>query len=234
MSFLDKWEKGSLCLKFRIVRHLVELACLLWFVFLRGDQWGEASVADRGEREHLLLSTPISSQAMKGINGDMPHDDLLKLFFCLLLAEAWAATSYFVVSCRLLLPEKKKKSLFMEGEDVAEKTLVHKTAVKRISTHWDQENVKKYVLPRTLLPTWSLLQKINTATLQVSGNLVTENKLSYLDPWTLIKKKKNLWILLQWCKWSPRNYAESFFAFWLTKVPQRVLKTHEAEAQASQ
>lgn len=78
----------------------------------------------------------------------------------------------------------------MEGEDMAEKTLVHKTAVKRISTHWDQENVKKYVLPRTPLPTWSLLQKINTATLQVSGNLVTENKLSYLDPWTLIKKKK--------------------------------------------
>ena len=34
----------------------------------------------------------------------------------------------FVVSCRLLLPERK--SLFMEGEDVAEKTLVHKTAVK--------------------------------------------------------------------------------------------------------
>ena len=35
---------------------------------------------------------------------------------------------YFVVSCRLLLPERK--NLFMEGEDVAEKTLVHKTAVK--------------------------------------------------------------------------------------------------------
>lgn len=28
----------------------------------------------------------------------------------------------------------------MEGEDTAEKTLVHKTAVKQISTHRDQEN----------------------------------------------------------------------------------------------
>lgn len=93
-------------------------------------------MADRGQREHLLLSTPVSSQAMKGINGDVPHDDLLKPFLCLLLAEARGAASYFLVSCRLLLPEKKKKkSLFMEGEDMAEKTLVHKTAVKRISTH---------------------------------------------------------------------------------------------------
>lgn len=151
-SFFDKWEKGSLCLKFGIVRHLVELVCLLWFVFSRAIH-GEQPGGWRGG-EHLALSTPVPSQAMKGINGDAPHSDLRKLF-CLLLAEAWGAGAYFVVSCRLLLPERK--NLFMEGEDVAEKTLVHKTAVKWISTHWDQENVKKYVHPRIPLPTWSLL-----------------------------------------------------------------------------
>jgi len=149
---INEWEKGSLCLKFGIVRHLVELACLLWFVFSRAIH-GEQPGGWRGG-EHLALSTPVPSQAMKGINGDAPHSDLRKLF-CLLLAEAWGAGAYFVVSCRLLLPERK--NLFMEGEDVAEKTLVHKTAVKWISTHWDQENVKKYVHPRIPLPTWSLL-----------------------------------------------------------------------------
>lgn len=44
-------------------------------------------MADRGQREHLLLSAPVASQAVKGINGDVPHD-LLKPFLCLLLAEA--------------------------------------------------------------------------------------------------------------------------------------------------
>lgn len=66
------------------------------------------------------------------------------------------------------------KNLFMVGEDMPEKIFAHKTAVKWISTHWDQENVKKYVLPKASLPTWSLLQKVNTISLQVSGNLVTE------------------------------------------------------------
>ena len=66
--------------------------------------------------------------------------------------------------CCLLTSFKRVsfKNLFMVGEDMPEKTFAHKTAVKWISTHWDQENVKKYVLPRTSLPTWSLLQKINT------------------------------------------------------------------------
>lgn len=76
----------------------------------------------------------------------------------------------------------KKKSLFMEEEDMAEKTLVHKTAVKQISTHRDQENVKKYVFLRTLLATWSLLKRINTAMLQVSSNLVTEKYIELLKP----------------------------------------------------
>lgn len=74
----------------------------------------------------------------------------------------------------------KKKSLFMEGEDMAEKILVHKTAVKQISTHGDQENVKKYVLLRTLLATWSLLKRMNRGPLQVSGNLVTEKYIELL------------------------------------------------------
>lgn len=146
-------RKRVFVFEFGIVRHLVELVCLLWFVFSRGRHGVQPGGWRGGER--LVLSTPVSSQAMRGMNGDAPHSDLLKLSFCLLLAEAWGAGSCFVVSCRLLLPERK--SLFMEGEDVAEKTLVHKTAVKWISTHWDQENVKKYVHPRIPLPTWSLL-----------------------------------------------------------------------------
>lgn len=66
------------------------------------------------------------------------------------------------------LSKKKKKAIYGGGgEDVAEtkqnKTLVHRTAVKQISTHGDQENVKKYALLRTLLATWNLLRRINTA-----------------------------------------------------------------------
>lgn len=88
----------------------------------------------------------------------------------------WSWVRRRSVICCLFIPLKRVsfKKLFMVGENMPEKTFVHKTAVKRISTHWDQENVKKYVLPRTSLPTWSLLQKINTILLQVPGNLVTE------------------------------------------------------------
>lgn len=68
---------------------------------------------------------------------------------------------------------------------MAEKTLVHKTAVKQISTHRDQEDVKKYVLLRTLLATWSLLKRVNTATIQVFGNLVTEKYIELLRPLNL-------------------------------------------------
>lgn len=80
------------------------------------------------EKGHLLFPTHF---ALKGINGGLQPDKRPQLLLCLLLEEARGA-SYFVVSHRLLLPEK---SLFMEGEDVAEKTLVHKPAVKRVSTH---------------------------------------------------------------------------------------------------
>lgn len=73
---------------------------------------------------------------------------------------------------------------------MAEKILVHKTAVKQISTHRDQENVKKYVLLRTLLATWSLLKRINTGMLQVSGNLVTEKYIELLRPLNLLLKTK--------------------------------------------
>lgn len=50
----------------------------------------------------------------------------------------WKRVRSSLVFCCVLQTSfalKKKKSLFMEGEDMAEKTLVHKTAVKRISTH---------------------------------------------------------------------------------------------------
>lgn len=57
----------------------------------------------------------------------------------------------------------KKKSLLVEGEEMAggggKKPLVHKTAVKQISTHRDQENVKKYVLEdpfSNLEPPWRI------------------------------------------------------------------------------
>lgn len=63
---------------------------------------------------------------------------------------------------------------------MTEKILVHKTAVKQISTHGDQENVKKYVLLRTFLATWSLLKRMNRGLLQVSGNLVTEKYIELL------------------------------------------------------
>lgn len=94
---------------------------------------------------------------------------LLKSFL-----QVWVRTGSEI--CCLLTSFKRVsfKNLFMVGEDMPEKIFAHKTAVKWISTHWDQENVKKYVLPKTSLPTWSLLQKVNTIALQVSGNLVTE------------------------------------------------------------
>lgn len=82
------------------------------------------------------------------------------------------------------------------------KTLVHKTAVKQISTHRDQENVKKYVLLRTLLATWNLLWRINIATLQVFSNLVTEKYIELLRPSNLDWKNldwptnKQFWFLL--------------------------------------
>lgn len=90
------------------------------------------------------------------------------------LLQVWVRTGSEI--CCLLTSFKRVsfKNLFMVGEDMPEKIFAHKTAVKWISTHWDQENVKKYVLPKTSLPTWSLLQKVNTIALQVSGNLVTE------------------------------------------------------------
>lgn len=90
------------------------------------------------------------------------------------LLQVWVRTGSEI--CCLLTSFKRVsfKNLFMVGEDMPEKIFAHKTAVKWISTHWDQENVKKYVLPKTSLPTWSLLQKVNTISLQVSGNLVTE------------------------------------------------------------
>lgn len=62
----------------------------------------------------------------------MQHDDLKFVVF-LLLEEALEAAYYFVVSYKQA--SFASKSLFMQREDVAEKTLVHKTAVKRISTH---------------------------------------------------------------------------------------------------
>lgn len=99
---------------------------------MRGCPGGEAPVADTAGAGASLASEskfPLSDERNK---WGMQLDRRLKLFFCLPLAEACGAALHFVVSCRLLLPEK---SLFMEGEDMAEKTLVHKTAVKRISTH---------------------------------------------------------------------------------------------------
>lgn len=89
---------------------------------------------------------------------------------------------------------KKKKVYLWRGRTRLEKILVYKTAVKQISTHGDQENVKKYVLLRTLLATWSLLKRMNSGKLQVSGNLVTEKYIELLRPLTFIenesKKKK--------------------------------------------
>lgn len=61
------------------------------------------------------------------------HDDF-RLFPCLLLEESEEQLSILLCLADFFCL-KKKKSLFMEGEDMAEKTLVHKTAVKRISTH---------------------------------------------------------------------------------------------------
>lgn len=65
-------------------------------------------------------------------------------------------------SCVFCLSKKKKKVYLWRGRTRLKKILVHKTAVKQISTHGDQENVKKYVLLRTLLATWSLLKRMNT------------------------------------------------------------------------
>lgn len=48
-----------------------------------------------------------------------------------------------------------------------------------------KRTVKKYVLLRTLLVTWSLLKRVNTGTLQVSGNLVTEKYIELLRPLNL-------------------------------------------------
>lgn len=111
----------------------------------------------------------------------------------------------------------------MEEEDMAEKTLVHKTAVKQISTHRDQENVKKYVFLRTLLATWSLLKRINTAMLQVSSNLVTEKYIELLKPlnfdWKWKQKPKSSGFL---CSNTQRakETAQCVFALWWTVCPK--------------
>lgn len=80
------------------------------------------------EKDLLLCSTSVSFQTIKAIN----------------VGPATRQSSSVTVSAGeqfniLLCPADffcLKKCLLVEGgEDVAEKTLVHKTAVKRISTH---------------------------------------------------------------------------------------------------
>lgn len=111
----------------------------------------------------------------------------------------------------------------MEEEDMAEKTLVHKTAVKQISTHRDQENVKKYVFLRTLLATWSLLKRINTAMLQVSSNLVTEKYIELLKPlnfdWKWKQKPKSSGFLCSNAQ-RAKETAQCVFALWWTVCPK--------------
>lgn len=82
---------------------------------------GEGAISQSHPHHCLLL--------LKAQMGAMGQDDLEPLL-CLLLAGARGA-SEALVSCSFFC----LKVCLWRGEDVAEKTLVHETAVKRISAH---------------------------------------------------------------------------------------------------
>lgn len=145
----------------RIARHLVKLVALLCkaCLFLLG--W-------TGEKAMLTLHVKFSFAfklqfSLKWLRSWAGWFSLTVFLWPTVSAAGSSVRRTLTFSYVFCLSKKKKKVSLWRGRTwLGEKTLVHKTAVKHISTHRDQENVKKYVLLRTLLATWNLLWRINT------------------------------------------------------------------------